>query len=71
VGNFGWPSGAQQAALSLPSVAGQGRENITKGLWVKLRTGRSLTYYHHRQTRLDLGQLISFITYQIGVGNEK
>jgi len=30
---------AHQAALSLPSSAGQGRENITKGLWVKIRAG--------------------------------
>ena len=29
-----------KATLSLPSSAGQGRENITKGSWVEIRTGR-------------------------------
>ena len=29
-----------KAALSLTSSAGQGRENITKGSWVEIRTGR-------------------------------
>ena len=29
-----------KAALSLHSSAGQGRENITKGSWVEIRTGR-------------------------------
>ena len=28
-----------KAALSLPSSAGQGRENIMKGSWVEIRTG--------------------------------
>ena len=40
------------------SSAGQGRENMMKGLWVKIRTGRSLSNYHHRRNRLDLGKLI-------------
>jgi len=30
-----------KAALSLPSSAGQGRENRTKGSWVEVRAGRS------------------------------
>ena len=38
------------------SSAGQGRENKMKGSWVKIRTGRSLTNYHHGQNRLDLGK---------------
>ena len=29
-----------KAALSLLSTAGQERENITKGSWVEIRTGR-------------------------------
>jgi len=29
-----------EAALSLPSSAGQGREKMMKGSWVKIRTGR-------------------------------
>jgi len=29
-----------KAALSIPSSAGQGRENMTKDSWVKIRTGR-------------------------------
>ena len=49
-----------KAALSLPSTAGQGRENIMKGLWVEIRTGRSLSNYHHEQNRLDLGKKKSF-----------
>lgn len=28
-----------KAALSLPSLSGQGKENITKGLWVEIRIG--------------------------------
>jgi len=29
-----------KAALSLPSLAAQGRENTTKGWWVEIRAGR-------------------------------
>jgi len=29
-----------KAALSLPCSAGQGRENVAKGSWVEIRTGR-------------------------------
>ena len=29
-----------KASPSLLSAAGQGRENVTKGLWVKIRLGR-------------------------------
>ena len=47
-----------KAALSLPSSTGQGRENIMKGSWVKIRTGRSLTNYRHGQNRLNLGKLV-------------
>jgi len=39
-----------------PSSAGQGRENIMKGSWVEIRTGRSLGSYHHEQNRLGLGK---------------
>ena len=53
-----------KAALSLPSSAGQGRENITKGSWIEIRTGRSLTNYCHGQNRLDLGKKINLIYYQ-------
>ena len=49
-----------KSALSLPSSAGQGRDNITKGLWVKIRTGRSLSNYRHRQNRLDLGKKLIY-----------
>jgi len=47
-----------KAALSLPYSGGQGRQNITKGSWVEIRTGRSLTNYCHRKNRLNLGKLI-------------
>lgn len=43
-----------KAALSLPSLAGQGRENIRKGSWAGIRIGSSLT--KKGQTRLDLGK---------------
>ena len=33
------PQVAPKAALSLHSSAGQGRENTTKGSWVKIRAG--------------------------------
>lgn len=49
------PAGWQvpsKATLSLHSSAGQGRENTTKILWVKIRTGRSLSDYCHRPNRL-------------------
>ena len=36
----GWRwAGAHPAAPSLPSTARQGRENVTKGWWVEIRTG--------------------------------
>lgn len=41
-----------KATLSLASTDGQGRENITKGLGTEIRTGRSLSSYQYRQTRL-------------------
>ena len=41
-----------------PTSTGQGRKNITKGLWVKIRTGRSLSSYRHRENRLSLGKLL-------------
>ena len=53
------PAGCQvptKAALSLSSSTGQGREKITKGSWVEIRTGRSLSNCHHEQNRLDLGK---------------
>jgi len=34
-----------------------------KGSWVEIRTGRSLTNYHHRQNRIDLRK-INLIYYQ-------
>jgi len=46
------------AALSLPSSAGQGRENITKGSWVEIWTERSFTNHCHRQNRLNFGRLV-------------
>ena len=45
-----------KAALSLPLLNWAGGENKTKGSWVEIRTGRSLTNYRHRQNRLDLGK---------------
>ena len=53
-----------KAALSLPSSAGQGRENEMKGSWVEIRTGRSLSNYHYQQNRLDVGKKINLIYYQ-------
>lgn len=52
----GWPWLDAKAALSLPSANGQGRENMTKGSWVKDR-GRSQTDYCH-------GKKVEFIINQ-------
>jgi len=41
-----------------PSSAGQERKNTVKGSWVKIRTRRSLTSYHHGQNIVDLGKLV-------------
>lgn len=43
-----------KVALSLLSSAGHRRENITKDLWVNVRTGEIF----HRQNRLHLGTLV-------------
>ena len=56
-----------KAALSLPSSAGQGRENIMKSLCIKVRTGRD----HSATTvmgKTDLGKLTLFIYNQIREG---
>jgi len=48
-----------KAALSLPLLNWTGeKKNMTKGLWVEIRPGRSVSNYCHRQSRLDLGKLI-------------
>lgn len=60
--NLGWIPDAH------PSSSGQGEKNKTKGSWVKIRTGRSPSNYHHRQNRLSLGKLISFDTNQVRIG---
>lgn len=54
----GYMPGAHQSRSITPSLAGQGRECVTKDLRVKIRTGRSLVSYCHRQHRLTLGKLI-------------
>jgi len=38
--DLGWMPGVHQAALSLPFLAGLGRENIMQGLWVEIRAER-------------------------------
>ena len=55
-----------KAALSLSSSTGQGTENITKGSWVKIRTGRSLSNYHTITGKTDLTwrKKINLICYQ-------
>ena len=48
-----------KAALSLPPPQlDRGEKNITKGSWVEIRTGRSLSNYRHGQNKLDLGKLV-------------
>lgn len=61
---------ATKAILSLPSSAGQGRGNITKGSWVEIRKRES---YHHRQSWLGLGKmnLIYNQSYQIRIMRNK
>ena len=52
-----------KASPSSPSSAGQGRENLTKGLWVEIRTGRD----HSTVTitgKTDLTRAINLIDYQ-------
>lgn len=52
-----------------PQLLELGRENVTKGLWVKSRTRGSFPNFYHRLIRPDLGKIvISFTTNQI---NEK
>jgi len=46
-----------KAAPSLPSSAGQGRENTTKGSWVERGTGKSLSNCCHGQNRISLGKI--------------
>lgn len=55
VKQINWMPGATKAALSLPFSAGQRRENIMKGSWVKIRTRRSLTSCCHGQNRSAWG----------------
>jgi len=67
----GWPwldARCPPKLRSLPFSDGQGRENITKGSWVDIRTGRSLTSYRHGQNRLDLVKLVKCIANQIRAG---
>ena len=56
--DLGWLPGAHPAAVSLPLLSRTGGENMMKSLWVEIRTGRTLTNYHHAQNRLNLGKLI-------------
>lgn len=58
----GWMPDPLQAALSLCSSTGQGKENIMNN------RERSLTNYHHQQNIPNLRKLIEFITNQIRVG---
>ena len=44
---------AHPVPLSLPFLNRTGGEKKMKKLVVKMKTGRSLTYYSHRQNRLD------------------
>ena len=54
-----------KATLSLPASAEQGRENIMKGLWVKIRTGRDhLPITIMGKTDSAWGKLTQFITNQ-------
>jgi len=58
-----------KAALSLHFSAGQGRKNMTKGLWVEIRTGRDHSPITITgKTDLTWGKLIEFITIQIRIG---
>jgi len=43
--------------LSLHLLSWMGRENILKGSWIEIRTGRSLTNYCHGQNGLDLEKI--------------
>lgn len=43
-----------------PSSAFWGKKTTWKKSWVKIRTGKSLAYYHHGQNRLNL-EKINFI----------
>lgn len=55
-----------KAALSVPSSAGQGCENMAKGSRVEIRfREKSLTDARHGQNRLDLEKSIYFIANQI------
>jgi len=47
-----WLSDSHTATLSLPSSTGWQEIIGCKGLWVKIKTGRLLTCYCHRQNRV-------------------
>jgi len=51
------------AALHSSSSTGQRERVRLKGLWVQIKTERSLTNNHHRQNKLDLGKTV-FISCQ-------
>ena len=56
--DLGWPPGALQATLPVPLLNWTGGKNAMKGLWVEVRTGRSVSNYRHGQNRLNLGKLV-------------
>jgi len=58
-----------KATLSLPSLAGKGRDNITTGLWVEIRTGRDQSPITS-MGKIDStwGKIIQVIINQIRIG---
>lgn len=49
-----------KATLSLPFSLGQGRENATKGLWIKTRASRDHSVVTIKQNRLGKISLIYY-----------
>lgn len=49
-----------------PFLTVWGKKIRCKNSWVKIRTGKSLTYYHHGQNRLNL-EKINFIFCQLKI----
>jgi len=62
----GWMSGAQQSHSIVPLLSWAGERKYNKRLVGRDKDReRSLTYYHHRQNRFDLGKLMILLTIRL------
>lgn len=59
--HLSWLPDAHPATVSLPLLNRQEEKTGWKNLWVKIRTGRSHSNYHHEQNRFGLERLVELI----------